>query len=75
MRNNRARADLGEEPGTDRIAIRAGASQSCNQIASAARRFVPEHDAGLVMMNDDEVEVAVRVKIAAGQAATHMEFL
>ena len=50
-------------------------SQFDDQIVSLARRFVPEHDAGRVVVHDDEVKVAISVEIAAGQAATHVEFI
>ena len=40
--------------------------QSHSQIASRARRFIPEDHTWLVMMNDDEVDVTVRIKIGGG---------
>src|SRR5262245_17631218 len=73
--HDRPRADLCKNSSTDRIAIRAGASQFRNQIVSATRRFVPEYDARLVMVNDHEVEVAVGVEIAVAHATTHLELL
>ena len=75
MRSKRALADVGDQPGTDRIAIAPAPWSLDDQIASPARRFVPEHDARAVMMDDDEVEVAVDVEIAAGQSAAHVELL
>ena len=71
----RARADLGDQPGTDRVAIGAAASQLDDQIVAAAGRFVPEHDAGRVVMDDDQVEVAVAVEVAAGQPAAQVQGL
>ena len=66
---------LGDQPGADGVAIGSASLESHDQEVALARRFIPEHDARGVMMDDDEVEIAVAVEVAAGQPATHVKRL
>ena len=68
-------ADLGNQPGADGVTIGSASLELDDQMVAAAGGFIPEHDAGCVIMDDHDVEIAITVEVAAGQSATHVKHL
>src|SRR5262249_2344639 len=71
--HERARPDPGHQPRSDGIEVGTTSPELGDQPIPAAGRFVPEDDAVRVVMDDDRVQVAIAVEVAAGEAAPDME--
>src|SRR5205823_10307108 len=63
----------GDQPGADGVAVGPAPAELDDQPVAAAGRLVPEDDARGLVVDDDQVQVAVVVEVAAGEASAHVK--
>src|SRR5262249_37669461 len=71
----RGRPDPRGQSGADGVAVGGARPQPALEPVAAVGGLVPEDHARRVVMDDDDVEIAVVVEVAAGQAPARMEGL